>query len=341
MCMDTSQMATALSKIMRGNVFTGEPLATYTTMKIGGPACILAVPADIVALQNALRFAAENGLAAYLLGGGSNLLVWDSGVEGLVLRLGEAFLRLDFQGNRVVAGAAVPLPRLVAESIHRGLEGLEALVGIPGTVGGALAMNAGPREADIGSCVHRVKVIGPDLSEGVLSREELSFGYRSSAFQARALIAVEAEIELQEADPAELRARAGTFIEHRRRTQPLEHPSAGSIFKNPPGDAAGRLIDLAGLKGLRRGDAVVSEKHANFIVNLRRARAEDVLNLMIEMHARVLKQFSVSLEPEIKIWGYDETDSLPWATSCQGENPRGVLDGENSDKGGDPASRLG
>ncbi|MEW8978682.1 MAG: UDP-N-acetylmuramate dehydrogenase [Symbiobacterium sp.] len=288
-----------------GRIRRDEPLKRHTTFRIGGPADYLVQVANRQELSGLLRLAGEEGLPVYILGNGSNLLVSDEGVRGLVLSLTGEFGRLAVEGSTVRVGGGYNLPKLAYEVQKRGLGGIEFACAIPGTVGAGLVINAGAHGGDLSQVVTEATVVWGDGREQRLTRDEIGFGYRSTRLQGTSAIVVEVVMALHPADPAELQGAMRQHLERRRATQPLGHPNAGSIFKNPPGDYAGRLIELAGLKGARVGDAQVSEKHANFIVNLGQATAKDVLMLMDRVRSTVEQRFGVRLEAEVKIWGHN------------------------------------
>lgn len=262
-------------------------MAQFTTFRIGGPAWALFYPATAGALAEAVSLARGLGIPWKLLGGGSNVLFPDAGFPGLIINT--RFLDgIDFQGGLLLAEAGAPLTRLARQ-------GLPALAGIPGTLGGALAMNAGTRWGDIGRQVDWVEVMCPDGELRRLSREGCGFSYRDSRLRRLGLVVLRAGLSPQDAGPVpELLAR-------RAATQPLDLPSAGCVFRNPAQAPAGWLIDKAGLKGARSGDAMVSPRHANFIVNLGRASAQDVLSLVDRIRARVYRIFKVWLELELEV----------------------------------------
>jgi UDP-N-acetylmuramate dehydrogenase len=278
-----------------------EPLAGHTTFHIGGPAEVFVEPHDVEELRDVVRFSNEMGLPVLMLGRGSNLLVSDEGVRGIVV-VTRRLSRVRRHGSVITAESGVSLPKLVNMAVRWGLGGLEALVGIPGTVGGALAMNAGGKYGMIGSLVHSVTVIEPDGALRPVRREELLFGNRASSL--KDAVVAEASFELSEAPGQVLSDRARAIIEEKKRSQPLSARSAGCIFRNPPGGYAGALIDRAGLKSQRVGGARVSSKHANFIVNSGRASARDVLGLIEVVRRRVAERFEVRLETEVEMWGF-------------------------------------
>lgn len=300
-----------LHTVIRGSVRTDEPLARHTTLRIGGPADLFARPADESDLRSAVVWAHGRGLAVHCVGLGSNLLVPDEGVRGLVVSLNPACSWVRFDGARAEVGAGYPVMRLLNEAAERGLSGLEGLSGVPGTVGGALAMNAGSVAGDMAQATGAARVL---LADGRLvewSREELGFGYRTSRLQREGAVALAARLALRPGDPEAIRRVMAENAVRRRRTQPIELPNAGSIWVNPAGDHAGRLVDAAGCKGWRCGDAQVSPKHANFIVNLGRARAADVITLMARVRLAVIARFGVRLEPELRwLMGQPELEAL-------------------------------
>ncbi len=284
-------------------------MAAHTSLKVGGPADLYAAPQDLADLERLVRAAAEARLPVFVVGAGSNLLVRDGGVRGVVVRLNRlTAVRLD--GDRLYAEAGVNLLRLVKLAERRGLSGLEFAAGIPGTVGGAIVMNAGTPQGETADVVERVWVLGHD---GVLrdyDADALGFGYRSSRFLAgtgrqfpRPGIVVGAVFRLRQRSPAVVESRVREVTRYRLKTQPLAFPNAGSIFKNPPGRHAAPLIEAAGLKGMRVGDAQVSELHANFIVNRGRATARDVLRLIQVIERRVEEVHGVRLEREVRVVG--------------------------------------
>lgn len=292
----------ALQGVVRGRVVYGEPLARRTSLRIGGPADALVVPADLEDLCALLRFAHQEGIPTLPLGGGSNLLVLDGGFRGIAIVLGEAFTRLEAEGTVVRSGAAVRVSRLLAFCSRLGLRGVECLTGVPGTVGGAVRGNAGTHAGWVSERVRDVAVVLADGAVARLAREDLAFAYRHAALPPGAVI-TEATFEVAQGNPAAIRREISAMLVARNRSQPVESRSAGCMFKNPPGDSAGRLVDAAGMKGARAGDAMVSPKHANFILNQGRARAVDVLALVEAVRARVREHAGVALELEVQVVG--------------------------------------
>lgn len=293
----------ALRKIVRNRVRLGEPLARHTTLRIGGPADFFVEVADRGELVSLLKLAAAEALPVYILGNGSNLLVSDEGVRGLVLTLGGEFNSCQIAGTRVVAGGGYNLPKLSQQAAKAGLTGLEFACSIPGTVGAGLLINAGAHGGELVQVVREATVVWPDGRLERLEADRLGLRYRGSDLEGTGCLVVEVVLELQSGDPAATAAAMKHNLEKRRLSQPLNYPNAGSIFKNPPGGFAGRYIEGAGCKGWQEGAAQVSEKHANFIINLGGATARDVLTLMTRVRDRVLEHSGVRLEPEVKIWG--------------------------------------
>jgi UDP-N-acetylmuramate dehydrogenase len=286
----------------RGELTTAAPLAPLTTWKIGGPAELLAEPCDREDLVLAVEWARDAGVAWRVLGNGSNLLVRDAGVPGLVLRIRKRLDELEWAPPRVRAGAGVLLPALANRAAARGLAGLEFAAGIPGTLGGALVMNAGWHEFEIRHHVRSVDHLGADGRVSRLAAADCGFRYRGSRFRGGAGVVLGAELELAPGEPSRIRARIEHHAESRKKDQPTELPSCGSVFLKPPGDFAGRLIDEAGLKGLRVGAVEVSPKHANFFVNLGGGTAEQVLELVERVEQTVRERFGVELEREFELW---------------------------------------
>ncbi|MCU0641534.1 MAG: UDP-N-acetylmuramate dehydrogenase [Candidatus Margulisbacteria bacterium] len=274
-----------------------EPLKKHTSFRIGGPADYFCVPQNLADLQAAVAFARDNKLAVAVLGAGTNLLALDRGFRGLVIKFAGGLRSLSLRNRVIHAGAGVLLPTLVARAGNEGLTGLEFLAGIPGTVGGAVVMNAGAWGKEIGRYLLRVTVMDRAGKIKVLKPGQLRFGYRRSLLQKGNYFLVEAVFRLRRGSRSAIKARIDRYLKERRAKQPLGSPNAGSIFKNPPGRFAGQILEAAGCKGLRVGDAQVSPKHANFIVNLGEAKAGDVLRLMTKMLGRA----KMKLEPEIKI----------------------------------------
>lgn len=284
-------------------IFENEPLAPYTTWKIGGPADVLVIPEDLPQLQAALHVLHRHGVPWILLGKGSNTLVADKGVRGAVIKLGSGFEHVRFEQERVVAGAAYSFIKLSVLAGKHGLTGLEFAGGIPGSVGGAVYMNAGAHGSDVSRILVSADVVREDGELVRLQKEDFRFGYRHSVLQERKAIVVEAVFQLKAGDRKEIAAAMAIYKDRRLKTQPLQMACAGSVFRNPENDHAARLIEQAGLKGLRVGGAEVSGQHANFIVNTGNATAGDVLALIEQIQRTVQERFGVRLEPEVLLVG--------------------------------------
>lgn len=288
---------------LRGSVSFNEPMSRHTSFRIGGPADVFVEPADVSDVQAVVRWANEHSVALFVLGAGTNLLVSDRGIRGIVVRLGSTFNKISIRGAIVRAGGAVRLPRLVRKALGSSLRGLEGLVGIPGTVGGAICMNAG---TNLG-CVEHVleSVIAVDQAGEVQEClvNDLDLGYRTSMVCSKGLIIIEAVFRLIPDSPLVISNLVSEIMSKRRRTQPAVGGTAGSVFKNPPGEYAGRLLEKVGAKGMQVGGARVSSKHANFIQNTGCATAEDVWLLMNRLRKMVMDSFGVQLEPEIRLVG--------------------------------------
>ena len=301
------RIATELSDALRAAGFGGElraecSLAPFTTWRIGGPAELLAEPRDREDLQIALAWAASRGLPWRILGNGSNLLVSDGGIRGVVLRIRRVLDDVEQDGRRVSAGAGALFPAVARLAASRGLSGIEFGAGIPGTIGGAVIMNAGWHEFEIGDRIVEVEFLEADGVVRRYPREDCRFRYRGSLFRERPGVVLRAVLDLSAAPPEEVRARLESFAESRKKNQPTELPSCGSVFLKPPGDFAGRLIEAAGLKGVRMGDLEVSPKHANFIVNRGRGSAADTLALVERVERDVRERFGVQLVREFELW---------------------------------------
>ncbi|MBN2474689.1 MAG: UDP-N-acetylmuramate dehydrogenase [Pirellulales bacterium] len=279
----------------------GEPLAMHTWFQLGGPAEYFAEPEDADQLIALVRRCRQEGAAVRLLGQGSNVLVRDEGVPGMVIRLSAAaFGKIQVAGPTVVAGGGAPLGRVITTAVHQGLAGLETLIGIPGTLGGALHGNAGTHGGDVGQWTVRATVISASGEVAQRDRDELDFGYRQSSLDE--LVILEAAFQLEEDDPRELAKRMQKHWIARKAAQPMGHQCAGCVFKNPRGASAGELIEEAGLKLTRIGGAVVSDRHANFIVAEPECTSQDVLRLIDLIRSQVHDRLGVELERELEIW---------------------------------------
>jgi UDP-N-acetylmuramate dehydrogenase len=287
-----------------------EPLARFTTMRVGGPADLFATVHNAHELRALVRFARTRELPHFILGRGSDLVIADAGMRGLVICVRAEGSRAD--GERYTAEAGVQMARAATETQRAGLTGLEFGLAIPGTIGGAVWANAGAHEADIAGILESARVLAADGTETIVPAAELGLAYRDSRFKhvdpgadadAPRDVVVNATFRLTPADPDTIRARLDEIRRWRQAHQPIGLPSAGSVFRNPAGDSAGRLIDAAGLKGLRIGGAVVSEKHANFVVNDQKGSAGDVRRLAERVRAEILTRHGLTLEFEVEFVG--------------------------------------
>jgi UDP-N-acetylmuramate dehydrogenase len=290
-----------IARRVRGEVARDAPLAPRTAIRVGGPADLLVRPADPDALAALLRAVRELGVPLAILGGGANTLVADAGVRGVVVRLPQDFPGELTAGETLILSAGAPSARLPARAHALGLVGMEFLAGIPGTLGGATAMNAGTRVGEMKDIVTRVELATAD-GTGFVPAADLAFGYRACRLPAGAVV-TRIEVRLRPGDVAASAAIMTEDRERRRRTQPLDRPTFGSTFTNPPGEFAGRLIEAVGLKGHREGNAVWSDVHANFVVNLGGATAADVLALVRLARARVRERFGIRLGTEVRFLG--------------------------------------
>ena len=277
-----------------------EPMSRHTTMKAGGDADLLVVPQDVEELKRVVLAAQGAGLPLIVLGG-SNVIVQDGGITGVVVKLSRLNRIRVVGSDRIDAEAGVLLPRLARAAARAGLSGLEFAIGIPGTVGGSIVMNAGTRDGELAPRIESVTLMRPDGDVVTLEREALRFRYRHAELPQGCVVS--ARFALQPAPMAEIDATMKRMLGARSESQPLHSPSAGCVFKNPPGDSAGRLIEAAGLKGCRIGDAQVSERHANFIINRGHAHTHHILALIRHVGRQVERRFGVTLELEVKIIG--------------------------------------
>jgi UDP-N-acetylmuramate dehydrogenase len=291
------------------NIFSGleqivekdYPLAKRTWYGLGGPADYFIRPKTIEQLKEVVKRCNENELRMYVMGFGSNLLIGDDGLRAAVIKLdAEKFSQIKYDKQDVIAGAGAELSRLVLTCVEKGLSGVEALTGIPGSVGGAVKMNAGGNFGDFGSAVETVMLMDSTGNIYEKSKPELVFDYRRTNITAKFVL--KARLKLNSADPEQIMRTVKEIWIHKKNSQPLNTKNSGCIFKNPPGASAGALIDRAGLKGLQIGGAVVSDKHANFIIAKDGCSSRDVMRLIEAIEQRVKEQFNIELELEIEIW---------------------------------------
>jgi len=281
-----------------------EPLASRTSFGIGGPADFFLEPGKAEGIEKVLTAAREKGIPYFLLGAGTNLLIADAGIEGLVVRV--VTREHHIEGTRITAAAGLKMMRLARIAADANLRGFEFAIGVPGSVGGAVYQNAGCWGKEMSEVLVEACGFMPGTGEKKWTPADLKFGYRTSALRDGALkggFVVEATIQLQRGDGEEAKAQMAKLTRERNETQPIKTKNCGSVFKNPPGDSAGRLVQAAGLKGLREGKAVISELHGNFIVNEGGATAADVARLIERARAEVKRRFNAELEPEVEMVG--------------------------------------
>lgn len=278
-----------------------ELLSGHTTFRIGGPAKYYLVPESIDEVKQAIAFAKEKKLPFYVLGKGSNMLFSDEGYEGIIIEIGKGLEKISIEGTKVKAQSGISLSAMAVKLADAGLAGFEFAGGIPGTLGGAVAMNAGAYGGEIKDCIVSATVLTEAGDTVELAKDELQLGYRTSVIQKAHYIVLGAEFSFGKGETSAIKKIMKELNQRRREKQPLEYPSAGSTFKRPEGYFAGKLIQDAGLKGYRVGDAQVSEKHCGFVVNRGSATADDVKQLIADVQTKVKDAFGVELEPEVRI----------------------------------------
>ncbi len=286
-------------------VLLNEPLSRHTSLGVGGPADLFVVPDSTIALSAVVNYAVDARVPFFVLGEGTNVIVRDGGIRGMAIKLGRNLAAISREGGLVTAQAGVRLAMLCRKCCEWGVSGLEFAAGIPGSLGGALVMNAGAYDGEMGQIVDWVLAIDREGHQRRLSRDELDMEYRHSSFQHNDMIVAEAGLSLRPEDPKVVRNRTYTVVEDRCCKQPITQRSAGSIFMRPQGDYAGRLLEEAGAKGLQVGKAKISEKHANFIVNSNGATAAEILELIELARQRVHDRFDIWLQPEVMVVGED------------------------------------
>jgi len=292
----------------KGEVRFMEPVMNHTSLRIGGPADVFLIPQDVLSLRNMLVYVKRKGIPFFPLGRGTNVLVKDGGIEGVVILL-KSFKGIEVLGEEgdyvnVYVEAGTPLQGLVNFAKDKGYSGIEGLAGIPGSFGGAVCGNAGAFGYEMKDVIRSVSIIDVEGKIKTMKAEDLEFGYRSSSISPNELL-LAAEIRLRKDRKEDVSTRIRDFIKKKWESQPISEPSAGCVFKNPPGLSAGKMIDEAGCKGMRIGHVEVSNIHANFFINKGRAKASDFIRLMEEVTQRVKERFGIILEPEIKIVGRD------------------------------------
>ncbi|MFC7372080.1 UDP-N-acetylmuramate dehydrogenase [Fictibacillus iocasae] len=298
-----TSLAEKLKKADIGKVLENEPLKNHTTLKIGGPADVFVEPKNSESLKVVMAIIKESGVPFRAIGRGSNLLVSDGGIEGVVIKLGDGLNHIERSGSEIRVGGGVSIITLATILAREGYKGLEFAGGIPGSVGGSVFMNAGAHGAEMADIVKEALILFPDGELRWLSNEELGFSYRTSILQEKGGICVEAVLVLEQGSKEEIMASLKKNKDYRRQTQPWNFPCCGSVFRNPLPNYAGQLIESSGLKGTTLGGAQISEMHANFIVNTGDATADDVLNLIALIQEKVLQEKGIQLETEVEIIG--------------------------------------
>lgn len=291
------------SKVDVGEVLYDEPMKNHTTFKIGGPCDVLVMPNTIEQILNVLNLVKENDLAYMIIGNGSNLLVSDEGIRKVIVKLHKNFSKITLEGNKITSQAGATLKEIADFALENKLQGFEFASGIPGDLGGAVTMNAGAYGGEMKDVLESVKVIDKDLNVLDIDAKDMSLRYRNSRVQDEGLIVLEAVINLSEGDYDKIKEYQDELTFKRESKQPLEYPSAGSTFKRPEGYYAGKLIDDCGLRGYRYKDAMVSEKHCGFVINVGDANCEQVLYVINHVKEVVFEKFGVNLEPEVRIIG--------------------------------------
>lgn len=284
-------------------VLIQEPMKNHTTFRIGGPAACFVRPQDAGQVERILHICRENEVPWFILGNGSNLLVSDRGFDGVIIQIYRNMSWIQVSGHHMTVQAGALLSAVAKQALREGLSGLEFASGIPGTVGGAVVMNAGAYGGEMKDVVESVTVLDEEGAVRKLAREELQMGYRTSLVKKKGYTVLEAVLKLNDGDPAAISARMEELKEQRVSKQPLEYPSAGSTFKRPEGYFAGKLIMDSGLRGFRVGGAQISEKHCGFVINTGDATAEDVVRLIRQVQDIVYEKFHVKLEPEVRFLG--------------------------------------
>jgi UDP-N-acetylmuramate dehydrogenase len=302
--LENSMLLNALNMIYdKHQILCDEPMANHTSFKIGGNVKILVLPSDVEQIVKTIDLCKIYDQPFLVMGNGSNILVDDDGIDALIIKISDTMSRVDVVGTEVIAEAGVLLSRLSKVVLQHALQGFEFASGIPGTLGGAIFMNAGAYGGEMKDVVKWVEVITPEGESIHIDREELHFGYRTSVIREMGWIVVKVAIGLEVGEIEIIKEITNELTKKRVSKQPLELPSAGSTFKRPPGHFAGQLIEDAGLRGLRHGDAQVSEKHCGFIVNVGTATCKEVMDLIAVVQKVVYDTFGVSLEREVRIFG--------------------------------------
>lgn len=284
-------------------VFLKEKMSKHTSFRIGGEADVFVVPESVEELKLLIKYLRENNIIYYIVGRGTNLLVSDSGLRGCVVNIGKELSKIKVRGTKLEAEAGAQLIQIADEALNNGLTGFEELSGIPGTIGGAITMNAGAYDRTIDELVISCDVINEDNKIITINKKDLDFSYRHSIIEEKGYIVTKVSLRLTEGNKQDILNKMNQIKTIRQTNQPLEYPSAGSVFKRPENSYASLLIEESGLKGERVGDAQVSEKHSGFIVNLGNATEKDVYKLITKIKKTIKTYYNIDLETEIKMWG--------------------------------------
>ena len=303
--MNYTSLAGELQSLVKGTVLVKEPMKKHTTWRIGGNADLFINPADKEDVRQAVEFARNYQIPFTVIGNGSNLLVRDGGIRGMVLKVGRGLAGISLEGTTIKAGAGAILPELAAVARQAGVGGFEFAAGIPGSLGGAIMMNAGAVNGCVADVLVSVVALNEENQFVTLLKEDLNFSYRSSILQGKTIVCLETIWQGYPKKIETIKEETYQYLSKRKAAQPQGHPTAGSVFKNPDGDYAGRLIEACACKGLRVGDAEVSQKHANWIVNLGQATAQDVLTLIEKIKMMVQERFGTTLHLEVRVLGED------------------------------------
>lgn len=286
-----------------GNILFNEPMKNHTSFKVGGPADVMIIPKNEEDIINSIKFVRKNNIKYFVMGNGTNLLIKDSGIRGVVIKIADEFDRIHIDGDQVNCQSGALLSEIGRYTLEKSLTGFEFASGIPGTVGGAITMNAGAYGGEMKDIVYKVRALDKNSNMVEFHNEEMDFRYRGSRVVDEGLIVISTQFQLKEGEQSLIKEKMEELAHKRKSKQPLEYPSGGSTFKRPEGYFAGKLIDDAGLRGLRYGDAQVSEKHCGFVINAGDASFEEVYTLIQTVQKIVKDKFGVSLETEIKIIG--------------------------------------
>lgn len=295
-------------QLTAGTLLERELMSRHTSFKVGGPADFFVQPADVDEFWNVLHLAREEKVPFFIVGNGSNLLVSDEGFRGMILHTGGGLRKISVEGDVIYAQAGALLSSVARTALEHGLTGMEFAAGIPGTLGGAVCMNAGAYGGEMKDILIDAEVLTQDGEHLVLPVEELDLSYRHSVIFEKDYVVLAAHICLSRGDKTQIRDRMNELAGARKEKQPLEYPSAGSTFKRPEGYFAGKLIQDAGLRGYTVGGAQVSEKHCGFVINRGNATAEEILFLITQVRKKVKQQFGVDLEPEVRMLGFADTE---------------------------------